>query len=154
MATTVGTEKDILGMFCSLIELDYDAIEAYQAAIDKLGNESDKTKLREFMGDHKRHVTDLTGAVTKLGGTPPTEGDAKKFLTKGKVQIMSLGGDNAILAAMKSNEEDTNIAYERAFKRDDLPIEYQDIIKNAFNDEKKHKAWLESRLSGGREVRT
>ena len=38
----------------------------------------------------------------------------KALLTKGKVVIAGLMGDEAILQAMRTNEADTNTAYERA----------------------------------------
>ena len=44
----------------------------------------------------------------------PSEGDSKQMLTTGKVALASLMGDGAILAAMKTNEDDTVTAYERA----------------------------------------
>ena len=49
-----------------------------------------------------------------MGRTPPKEGDMKALLTKGKVVIAGLMGDEAILQAMRTNEADTNTAYERA----------------------------------------
>ncbi len=46
------------------------------------------------------------------GGNPADGGDLKQILTKGKVVIAELGGDDAILKAMKMNEEVTNKSYE------------------------------------------
>lgn len=42
MATLVGTQKNFADALKALIELDYDAIEAYKAAIDRLENENYK----------------------------------------------------------------------------------------------------------------
>ena len=46
-------------------------------------------------------------------------------LTKGKVVLGGLIGDNAVLQAMKTNEDDTNTAYERAL-----------------GDERRHRDWM------------
>jgi hypothetical protein len=39
-----------------------------------------------------------------MGRTPPKEGDMKPLLTKGKVVIAGLMGDEAILRVMRTNE--------------------------------------------------
>jgi uncharacterized protein (TIGR02284 family) len=146
MATLVGTQKDLVAALGGLVELDYDAIEAYKAAIERIDDESDKAQLRTFLEDHRRHVADLTPIITRLGGTPSTGPDVKQWLTKGKVVILGLAGDNAVLLAMKTNEEDTNTAYERMLRRDDVPTDVRPVLENNYRDEVRHKAWIEARL--------
>lgn len=103
-------------MLNNLIQLDYDAIDAYDAAIDRIDSPEYKARLREFREDHARHTRDLGAVVTQLGGKSAQQGGAKSMLTRGKVMMADLMGDTAILQAMRSNEEDTNTAYERAVK--------------------------------------
>ncbi len=43
----------------ALIELDFEAIEAYEAAIARLSDAGDKAELGRFLTDHRRHVADL-----------------------------------------------------------------------------------------------
>ena len=143
----VGHEKDTVKLLKDLIELDYDAIEAYRAAIDRLEDVSDKTQLRRFLEDHERHVSDLTFLVRGMGAEAPVGGDIKRVLTKGKVVISGLLGDRAILLAMKSNEDDTNTAYERAAGRTDLPANAREVIERNLSDERRHRAYLEGRLA-------
>ena len=147
MTTLVGTQKSLVEALDALLELDYDAIEAYKAAIDRLDDENDKASLRSFLGDHQRHTTELAPIISRLGGQPSMGPDVKQWLTKGKVVILALAGDNAVLLAMKTNEEDTNTAYERVVKRDDLPSDVRPILERNFADEQRHKAWIEARLS-------
>jgi hypothetical protein len=90
------------------------AADAYQAAIDRLENSSYRNALAEFKRGHLRHITELGDILSSMGRTPPKEGDMKALLTKGKVVIAGLMGDEAILQAMRTNEADTNTAYERA----------------------------------------
>ena len=45
MTTTVGTETTLESLLEDLIQLDYDAADAYQAAIDRLENSSYRTRL-------------------------------------------------------------------------------------------------------------
>src|SRR3954463_5964361 len=102
MATMTGSEKDLVPLLNNLIEIDHDAIEAYQAAISRLSLASDQEQLRQFMEDHRRHVTDLSQLVRDLGAQPSSGGDLKQVLTKGKVVLGQITGDRGILEAMKS----------------------------------------------------
>jgi rubrerythrin len=145
MVTLVGLQTDVVDAIQDLIELDYDAVEAYQAAINRLDNQVYKIQLRQFMADHERHIQELSTVLRRHSEEVP-EGPSigKQWLTKGKVVIANLMGDNAILLAMRSNEVDTNKAYERMSKRADLPVDISNIIARGLEDERRHKAWLES----------
>ena len=147
MATLVGTQKALSSMLNQLIELDFDTIEAYQAAMDRLESPNDRTQLQWFLADHERHVRELSVLVRQLGETPSEEADMKQVLTKGKVVIASLLGDRAVLSAMKSNEDDTNTAYERAVRRNDLPLRIRNVLERNLDDERRHRAWFEARIA-------
>lgn len=143
--TTATDSKKIVIHLNDLIELDYDAIAAYQAAIDRLENSTYQGKLAEFRSDHQRHITELGDLVRKEGGTPQEDGDAKKVLTKGKVVLANLAGDEAILKAMKTNEEQTNSKYENAVEAG-YPEPVHSVLQRALSDEERHKAWIEATL--------
>jgi uncharacterized protein (TIGR02284 family) len=147
VVTIRGREVDVTRMLCGLIELDYDAIDAYQAAIDRLDDLLNKQQMRGFMEDHERHVRELSEFVTRSGVDAPTKGDFKRVLTKGKVVIGQLVGDRGILMAMKSNEDDTNQAYEQAVRRHDLATDLRETLQRNLADERRHRAWIEDRLS-------
>lgn len=146
MATMAGAQKDVRSMLKELIELDFDAIDAYRAAIERLEDSQTKSKLSEFMGDHQRHTRDLSNFMREMGGTPPSEGDVKSVLTAGKVKLADLAGDKAILKAMKTNEDDTNKAYERAVKNEGLTADLAATLQGNLEDERRHRAWIEQRL--------
>jgi uncharacterized protein (TIGR02284 family) len=142
----VGLDSDFQEVVCDLIELDYDAIAAYQTAIERLENSAFKAKLGEFLRDHERHVEELSVWIRQQGATPPDGPDMKKVLTTGKVVMADMFGDKAILMAMKTNEEDTNTAYERALEHDNLPITARDLISRNLADERRHRAWIVATL--------
>lgn len=142
MATFAGTQTDFLDAISAIIELDYDAIKAYQAAIDRLDDEEYQEILQEFMEDHQRHIDDLSGYLTEQGQTPPFESDLKGILTQGKVVIAALTTDHAILRAMRSNEEDTNKAYERIVSHPAKPDELSQVLSQALSDERRHRNWF------------
>lgn len=143
--TTTTDSKEVVSNLNDLIELDYDAIAAYQAAIERLDNEAFKGKLSEFLSDHERHITDLSTAVRGEGGEPQKDGDAKKILTKGKVVLADLAGDEAILKAMKTNEDQTTSAYEKAVKKG-YPEHIQPLLEQGLTDERRHRSWLETTI--------
>jgi rubrerythrin len=148
MVTFVGMQEDFTKALKELIELDRAAIEAYETAIEHLENKSYREKLGEFQKDHERHVKEVSDLLMTKGEEIPDQRDwTKELLATGKVMMANLVGDNAILQAMKSNETDTNTAYERMDNHNDKWQESEDIIKQGLRDEKRHKAWLESTLS-------
>ncbi len=64
------------------------------------------------------HVNVLTGKARELGIAAPTEGDMKQMRATGKIALADMMGDAAILKAMKTNEDDTVTAYERAARHE------------------------------------
>jgi uncharacterized protein (TIGR02284 family) len=144
----VGLRGDLKTVLYQLIELDYDAVEAYRAAIERLHDPEERSALSGFMKDHERHISDLGVHLRSIGGEPPKGPDIKRVLTEGKVVIAGLLGDRAVLAAMKTNEDDTNTAYERASNRDDLTPELQLLLRRNLNDERRHRSWIEERMKG------
>jgi hypothetical protein len=58
----------------------------------------------------------------------------------------ALMGDKAILMAMKTNEDDTNTAYERATKHKDMTAEMHKVLSSNLADERRHRTWIEQTL--------
>ena len=142
MTTTVGTENTLEDLLEDLVQLDYDAADAYQAAIDRLESSQYRNALSEFKRDHLRHITELGDVLKGMGRQPPQEGDMKALLTKGKVVIAGLMGDEAILQAMRTNEADTNTAYERAVQFKGLQSNTRDLLQRNLEDERRHCEWI------------
>lgn len=142
---TVRNDK-IVKTLNELIHLDFDAIEAYEAAIERLDDTTARTKLQEFMQDHVRHTENLAQLVRQHGGTPSMKKGPMAILTKGKVVIANLAGDKAILGAMRMNEEVTNKKYESALKTDGLDASTRQVIEQNLQDERRHREWLNARL--------
>lgn len=148
MVTSVGNEANLAKRLHNLIELDYDAIGAYESAIDRIDDAESKTRLAEFMADHQKHTENIGEHLRAMGEEVPTKGDAKGMLTKGKVVLADLMGDKAILQAMKTNEDDTNTAYEQAMKHDeDTAPDLKQTLQSNLDDERRHREWIEQRIS-------
>lgn len=144
MATSAGKERDSLEMLRDLIKLDHAAAEAYDEAIEHLDNAAHKQQLEVFKRDHERHIAELSPILRQLGGKVPDDGGMKEMLTEGKVKLSSLMGDRAILKAMKTNEDDTNTAYERAVTK--APVEARSVIERGLADERRHREWIVAQL--------
>lgn len=154
MATFVGTEVSFEAMLSNLVQLDFDAAAAYQAAIDRLETPRFKATMRKFRADHLRHTKDLGAVLHNMGHDVPREGDAMQVLTTGKVVLAGLVGDSAILTAMRTNEDDTVTAYDRAVAHPDCPENARDVLKRGQKDEHRHREWIVAALKSGEPKRT
>ncbi|MBY3465717.1 ferritin-like domain-containing protein [Rhizobium laguerreae] len=143
MVTMVGNESDIKGLVKDLIYLEHDAIAAYDSCIARLDNKKFARQIASFKQDHLQHLEVLNEMARELAIEAPTRGDMKQTLTTGKVALADLMGDAAILKAMKTNEDDTVTAYERASRHQDaIPASKAFFIK-AHQDEERHRAWMD-----------
>ncbi|SHI57020.1 protein of unknown function [Aureimonas altamirensis DSM 21988] len=148
MVTTVGTENTFEKLVQNLLILEHDAIAAYESTIDKLEDQASKTRIAEFKADHESHVSELTRLAGAIGTTAPQEGDAKQYLTTGKVALASLIGDKTILKAMSTNEIETKMAYDQASKNETATPDARAFFQKAFADESRHKQWMDAAAAG------
>ena len=146
MVTTVGTESDLSDLVQDLVQLDLAAIEAYNGAIERLSNVEYKAQLGRFRDDHIEHTRVLGEWLRSQGESVPESGGAKQMLTTGKVALAGLIGDKQILTAMKTNEDDTNTAYERASNHEEADG-VRPIFQKNLGDERRHRAWLEATIA-------
>jgi uncharacterized protein (TIGR02284 family) len=128
-----------------LIHLDMDAINAYQKAIDACEHPSVADQLRQFQGDHRRHVKELSGELERLGEKPDVRTDLKGFFIEGFTGLTSLGTHSA-LVSMKGNEKLTTSKYKAALELQDLPQSAKDLLQRNFRDEARHLQWIEDAL--------
>ena len=56
-------------------------------------------------------------------------------------------GDRAILVAMKTNEDDTNTAYERAVNHEQKHSSADEVLRRGLADERRHRAWIEETIA-------
>lgn len=150
MVTTVGAvEGSIETLVRDLIYLEHDAIAAYDSTIERLEDPAAKSQVAVFRADHSDHLATLEEMARELGIESPTGGDMKKMLTTGKIALADLVGDDAtILKAMKTNEDDTVAAYERASQHGDAIEKSKAFFVKALADERRHREWMQQRAAG------
>ena len=142
MVTLVGNEDSIEKLVIDLLYLEHDAIAAYDSCVERLDDKTLSSKIAEFKQDHLQHVVALNEMARELGVEAPTEGDMKQMLTTGKIALADLMGDAAILKAMKTNEDDTVTAYERASRHEGAIPTSKAFFMKAHQDEERHRAWM------------
>jgi len=143
----LSSESELVASLNRLIVTDYDAIEAYEAAIFRLSNGEDQATLRLFLEDHRRHIEKLTALVRQSGGFAVDHADLRRLVTKGKVVIGGFMGDDAVLGAMYSNENETNDAYSRASTSRAFAPPVRLALAHFLDDEVRHREWLERRIT-------
>lgn len=126
------------------IHLDYDAITAYEEAIEACDSQDIKDQLTLFKGDHERHVKELSAMVRQFGGEPAERGDIKGFFIQAFTKIVS-HGDRSALMAMRGNELLTNKSYEKALENE-LPDEVKALLERNLEDERRHLHWIEQTI--------
>lgn len=145
-ATTVIDRNTVINELNKLINLGYDAIAAYEAAIERLVTPEYRERLWEFKSDHERHVRNLTACVKRLGGKAAVSGDIKRVLSKGIVILGNINHDKGVLEAMKSNENQTSLFYEEALQKLGDDPDVADLLLRNLEDERRHRLWLVSTL--------
>jgi uncharacterized protein (TIGR02284 family) len=138
MALTIDKQIEELN---ELIRFDFDAIGAYNSAIDDIKELAVREPLIRFRGDHERHVQNLSLIVSRLGGKPVTGPDIKGIVRKTMTKVAGLGGVELTLKAMKSNEEVLNKTYAHHLSLD-WPDDVKQIIRSNYADEQRHLAWV------------
>jgi rubrerythrin len=134
-------------LLLSLIELDLEAVEAYEAAIAGVHDAAIRRALSECKADHLRHADVLRPVIESSGRRAPPTPEVRRALTGGKGVISGLFGATAILTAMDANEDDTNRAYEHACDSATVPPRVRALLRAALSDERRHRAYIAQTLA-------
>lgn len=135
--------KQTIDLLNDLIQLDVDAIEAYDHVIKHIEYKDIAKKLRDFQDDHRNHVKDLSALVQQLDGKPVKQSpDLKGYLMEGFTALMSVTGSLAAMEAMQMNELVTNKKYAQAAALD-LPEDVMKVIQTNYSQEQRHLRYVQ-----------
>lgn len=139
-----------------LLQLDHDAMGAYEVAIEHLADRDHAAMIEGFRTDHERHIRSLNELIIRFGGEPKNEPHATAPLKKAIQRIAATGGDQAILTAWRANELQVRAKYDRyAQKAIQWPRDAKRLVDENALDEERHYDWVVDRMgSGGGEVGT
>lgn len=138
--------EEIYEKLVSLIQLDTDAVNAYEQAIEKTDDLTIRSHLENYKDDHQRHIDELSDYISANGmDVPEQKADIKGLFIEGFTALRSSTGTNGVLKAMEGNEKLTNKKYDEATLWD-LDETAEAIVRRAYNDEKIHLAYIQDEL--------
>jgi uncharacterized protein (TIGR02284 family) len=140
------TNKEIADYLTKLIHLDYDAVLAYEQAIDSVEDPGIKRNFQQFKSDHERHISDVSSMIRSFGEEPAEPSrDIKGFFIEGFTAIRSTTGTDGALKAMETNEKLTNKKYKEAAEME-MPLHVKDLMQRNYEDEQVHLTFIEQQL--------
>lgn len=78
MVTLVGMQDDFGGALKDLVDLEYDTVETYEAAINRLESPKYREKFTSFKEDHQRHIKEVSSLLKAHNIDPPTSASIGK----------------------------------------------------------------------------
>lgn len=145
-STQTRMDPALLAELNDLLQLDYDSVQAYTVAIERLRDGEARSTIASFREDHERHIREITEVIRSRGGEPINLPHLPTGVFKLAVQgVGAAGGEKGILLAYKSNERQARDKYRRASNRTHDP-EVGTILRLAAEDEQRHYSWVLERL--------
>jgi rubrerythrin/ElaB/YqjD/DUF883 family membrane-anchored ribosome-binding protein len=134
---------EILEGLNDLLQLDHDAVGAYEIAMEKLHDRDHADMIAGYRRDHERHIRELNELITELGGTPRNQPHATGPFKLALQSLGGLAGDRGTLMAFRSNELSVRTKYDAyAAKANAWPTHIKRIIDGCALDEERHYRWV------------
>ena len=135
--------QEVLDGLNDLLQLDHDAIAAYDVAIAKLEDRDHADQIAGYRRDHERHVRELNELVARLGGAPANHPHVTGPFKTALQSLGGLAGDKGLLMAFRTNELAVRTKYDSYASRAMLwPPDVKRVIDGAALDEERHYAWV------------
>ena len=135
--------SEILDGLNDLLQLDHDAIGAYEIAIEKLQDRDNAQQIAGFKRDHERHIQELNVAIAGLGGTPKNEPHATGPFKQALQSLGGLAGDRGLLIAWRTNELQVRTRYDAyASKANHWGADLKRLVDRNALDEERHYEWV------------
>src|SRR5678815_2475126 len=144
---TVSVDKSV-DQLNSLLRGEISAVETYQQAIEKVGDEhaSDAAALRAIAQEHGEDARALREAIEQLGGEADDSSGAWGAWAKTVQGVAKLFGDASALKALKEGEEHGLKDYREAL--DDVDEASRTlIISRLIPNQQRHIATLEGMIA-------
>lgn len=134
---------EILEGLNDLLQLDHDAVGAYQIAMEKLHDRDQADQIAGFRRDHERHIRELNELIAELGGTPKNHPHATGPFKLALQSLGGLAGDKGVLMAFRTNELAVRSKYDSyASKANHWPTHIKRVIDACALDEERHFRWV------------
>lgn len=134
---------EILEGLNDLLQLDHDAVGAYEIAMEKLHDRDHADQIAGYRRDHERHIRELNELIAELGGTPVNQPHATGPFKLALQSLGGLAGDRGTLMAFRTNELQVRAKYDAyAAKANAWPTNIKRIIDACALDEERHYRWV------------
>lgn len=134
---------EILEGLNDLLQLDHDAVGAYEIAMEKLKDRDHASQIAGFRRDHERHIRELNELIAELGGTPANQPHATGPFKLALQSLGALAGDRGALMAFRTNELQVRAKYDSyAAKANHWPTQIKRVIDGCALDEERHYRWV------------
>jgi rubrerythrin len=134
---------EILEGLNDLLQLDHDAVGAYEIAMEKLKDRDHADQIAGFRRDHERHIRELNELVLELGGTPMNQPHATGPFKMALQSLGALAGDRGTLMAFRTNELAVRAKYDSYASKANLwPTHIKRVIDRCALDEERHFQWV------------
>ena len=104
-----------------LLAGEISAIETYEQALHKVGDEEEAKEIRRIRSEHVAAADSLRAQIEQLGSTPTTSSGPWGSWAKTVTGTAKLFGDTAAVKALKEGEEHGRKQYEDAIGAPHLP---------------------------------
>ena len=123
------------------------AVETYQQAMEKIGNDPGAAELRQIHDEHRAAANALRLHIRDHNGTPDHGSGAWGAWAKAVTGVARLFGNSAALKALKEGEEHGIKSYEKALEEKDLPEECKQLIRTLLPQTRAHLPILDRVLA-------
>ena len=139
-------DKNLIEAMSNLVQLDIDAVHAYDQAVKEIDDKIIRDRLLKFQYEHRNHISGLSKQIENLGGQAPERSqDLKGYVIEAFAAIRSFTGLKGALNAMKTTEEITNRYYGEVVSWE-APSEVKELLRTYFSEEKIHLDYISSNL--------
>lgn len=139
-------KEELIKAMSNLVQLDIDAVHAYNQAVKEIDDPIIKERLLKFQAEHRNHISSLADHIRNLGGQPPEQSkDFKGYVIEAFAAIRSYTGLKGALKAMRTTEEITNRYYGEVVSWE-APAEVKEALRTYFSEEKIHLDYIISNL--------
>jgi rubrerythrin len=139
--------SEIVDGLNDLLQLDHDAIGAYDIAIEKLADRDHANQILGFRRDHERHIQELNELIAGLGGAAKNQPHLTGPFKQALQSLGALGGDKGVLGSFRQNELQVRSKYEMyAAKANHWPQNVKRAIDRNALDEERHYRWVADAL--------
>jgi hypothetical protein len=114
----------------ALLRGELSAVESYQQALQKTGEDADAVQLRQLHQDHIEAANILRLQVHQQGGEPDHGSGAWGVFAQAVERTASLFGNTAAMKALRAGEERGIKDYERALQDNNIPSDSQLLIRS------------------------